>query len=155
MSTPPKVAPAQALLNKQLDTYIHFFNNLEQELTADNVMRLTQADVRFCDPFNDVQGQQNMHAVLAHFVSKVRNPSFAVTHSAWCDNICFIRWDFSGMLPTFGQWTFSGVSELHFNADGKVFLHLDHWDAAQHFYEKLPILGRLIAFIRRRIALGL
>ena len=34
--------------------------------------------------------------------------------------------------------------------DGRIRLHRDYWDAAEELYEKLPVLGHLMRWLRRR-----
>ncbi|MEM7209096.1 MAG: nuclear transport factor 2 family protein [Pseudomonadota bacterium] len=136
-------------LDESLQRYIYFFNNLENEI--DNIGRYTDPDIEFRDPFNHVVGHQAMTKLLRKFYSSVDSPHFDVTQSAWNGNVCFIRWDFSGKLSLFGDWNFPGVSELHFSDSAKVCKHIDHWDSGEHFYARLPILGRLVQMIRRRV----
>jgi hypothetical protein len=47
---------------------------------------------------------------------------------------------------------FEGVSRLKMNDEGRVIEHIDYWDAAEHLYAKMPIIGWLIGIIKRRIA---
>jgi limonene-1,2-epoxide hydrolase len=136
--------------SETLEEYIHFFNTLEQGLNNGTLQRLTHADMRFSDPFNDVQGHEQITAVLKHFVKQVKSPHFNVLHIAWDQQVCLLRWDFSGELPKFGQWSFPGVSEIHFNDEGLITLHQDHWDASQFFYQKLPIIGPVLRWIRKQ-----
>lgn len=133
-----------------LDEYIHFFNTLEHGLQNGTLERLTTPDMRFSDPFNNVQGHSEVKAVLQHFVKQVKSPHFNILHISWNDQVCMLRWDFSGELPRLGHWSFPGVSEIHFNELGLITLHQDHWDAAQFFYQKLPIIGAVIRWIRHR-----
>lgn len=133
-----------------LNEYIHFFNTLEDGLKNGTLERLTTADMQFSDPFNNVQGHREVKAVLQHFVKQVKSPHFEVLHISWSNQVCMLRWDFSGELPRIGHWAFPGVSEIHFNDQGLITLHQDHWDAGQFFYQKLPIIGSVIRWIRRR-----
>ncbi len=132
-----------------LERYIYFFNNLHIEL--DRADEYVSEDSLFQDPFNRVEGIPQLTTVLQKFVSSVRSPNFHVTHKAWSGNVCFIRWDFSGHLSLFGEWRFPGVSELHFDTHGHVRKHIDHWDSGEHFYQRLPVLGRIVQMIRRRV----
>ena len=36
-------------------------------------------------------------------------------------------------------------------ADGRVAYHRDYWDAAEEVYEKIPLLGGLLRWIKRRL----
>jgi len=39
-----------------------------------------------------------------------------------------------------------------FDDNGLVVAHIDYWDAAQNLYERLPLIGWLFAWLRRRLA---
>jgi hypothetical protein len=43
-----------------------------------------------------------------------------------------------------------GGSHLQFGADGRITLHRDYWDAAEELYEKLPGVGALMRWLKRR-----
>ncbi len=45
----------------------------------------------------------------------------------------------------------TGVSQVRFNAEGKVTLHQDFWDSGKNFYRHLPVAGGMIGFIRKRL----
>jgi hypothetical protein len=40
--------------------------------------------------------------------------------------------------------------QLHLDAIGLITLHRDYWDAAEELYEKLPLLGSLMRWLKRR-----
>ena len=132
-----------------LERYIYFFNHIHSEL--ENIDTYISKDIYFQDPFNKLSDIEQVKHTLKKFSDSVKNPFFDVSHRAWSEHTCFIRWNFSGHLSQFGDWRFPGVSELHFDDQGKVCQHIDHWDAGEHFYQRLPVLGRLIKMIRRRI----
>ena len=46
--------------------------------------------------------------------------------------------------------TVHGSSHLHLAADGRIAIHRDYWDAAEELYEKLPVLGALMRWLKRR-----
>jgi hypothetical protein len=43
-----------------------------------------------------------------------------------------------------------GGTHLVFNDEGLVTLHRDYWDAAEELYEKLPLVGGLMRWLKRR-----
>ena len=47
--------------------------------------------------------------------------------------------------------TIHGASHLRFGADGRVVVHRDYWDAAEELYEKLPLVGALMRWLKRRL----
>jgi hypothetical protein len=46
--------------------------------------------------------------------------------------------------------TIHGSSHLRFNVAHQVMYHRDYWDAAEELYEKIPVLGSLMRFIKRQ-----
>ncbi len=46
--------------------------------------------------------------------------------------------------------TVRGASLLVLDGPGLVTLHRDYWDAAEELYEKLPVVGALMRWLRRR-----
>jgi hypothetical protein len=45
-----------------------------------------------------------------------------------------------------------GVTHLCFDTDGLVCLHRDYWDPAEELYERLPIIGSLMRWLKKRLA---
>jgi steroid Delta-isomerase len=45
-----------------------------------------------------------------------------------------------------------GAGHIRFAADGRVVYHRDYWDAAEDLYEKLPVLGILMRWLKRQAA---
>ncbi|WP_110189710.1 nuclear transport factor 2 family protein [Pokkaliibacter plantistimulans] len=139
--TGPSDAVTARLLQQGLERYLQVFTRLHLGLQGLDDCLTEQ--VEFRDPFNHVQGRAAVQRVLQHFIEHVSEPRFVIQHCAWSGSLCFVRWDFSGVVKGLGDWCFPGVSELHFDEQGRVLRHLDHWDAGTHFYSRLPLLGWL------------
>ena len=126
-----------------------------ESLSAADVARLPlfyAADVRFKDPFNDVQGVAAVQRVFAHMFVALDEPRFIVRDIVVQGDQCFLSWDFVFRFRRFarGEQVVRGGSHLHFDAQGRVVRHRDYWDAAEELYEKLPGLGALMRWLRRR-----
>ena len=83
-----------------------------------------------------------------------REMRFEVIDVARHDRRGFILWRMVMRPKRFGgdqPWIVDGVSEVELTAEGKVAAHLDHWDAASQFYERLPVLGVLMRLVKRRL----
>ena len=39
---------------------------------------------------------------------------------------------------------------MKFAADGRINFHRDYWDAAEELYEKLPLVGSLMRWLKRQ-----
>ncbi|SEP58336.1 SnoaL-like domain-containing protein [Ectothiorhodospira magna] len=135
--------------------YVEFFTRL-QEPDLERLDTLFTPDARFKDPFNDVMGVEQIAAVFHHMFQQCPAPRFHVHGWAIQGNTVFLHWRFLDREDdAAGRWRLDvdGVSRVLFNEEGKVFSHIDYWDPAEHLYEQLPLVGSLLRFIRRRIAI--
>ena len=129
-----------------------FFETLAPHSVAD-LGRYYAADARFKDPFNDVSGLPAIAHIFTHMFQRLEQPRFVVTQQVVQGAQCFMCWEFhfgfKGLQRAQAQ-VILGATHLQFSAQGLVTLHRDYWDAAQELYEKLPLLGGLMRWLRRR-----
>jgi hypothetical protein len=139
-------------LHDTVQRLVTFFEHLQpQDLS--HLQTLYAADARFKDPFNEVQGLQDIERIFAHMFHALHEPHFVVTGRLAQDHQCFITWDFRFRFKRFDTdtWqTVRGGTHVVFNDEGLVTLHRDYWDAAEELYEKIPFLGGLIRWLKRR-----
>jgi steroid delta-isomerase len=135
-----------------LQRYIEFFERLSPDTLADIASVMTE-DVRFVDPFNDVTGIEKTKNIFRHMFDSISDARFTVKHAGMAegsDTQAMISWvldcQFRGK-----PYKIEGMSDVVFASDGRVISHIDHWDAAQQFYEYLPFVGWLLRGIRRRL----
>lgn len=141
-------------MEERARAYIRFYETMTPESLA-HLADVVSPDIHFVDPFNDVVGVDDMRRILQKMFADLAEPRFAVTHCAWDGALCFLRWRFTALSKDKGEsWTIDGMSELRFAPDGRVASHIDHWDAGRQFYERLPLLGGILRFIRRRLAVA-
>ena len=114
--------------------------------------RLYASDARFKDPFNEVQGLQAIQRVFDHMFATLGAPRFKILDALVQGDRAFLSWDFHARLDQ-GRGhalTIHGTTLLYFGPDGHIVMHRDYWDAAEELYEKLPLLGRLMRWLKRR-----
>ncbi len=132
--------------------YVSFYESLTPE-SLGRLDELCTPDVRFRDPFNDVTGITAYRAILAEMFVQVETPRFQVSDRALSGRVAYLRWDFTFKPKRGGTpWRIEGMSEVHFDRRGRVSAHLDYWDSGSQFYARLPVVGRLIGFVRKRLA---
>lgn len=106
------------------------------------------SDAFFKDPFNEVRGLLAIEAIFQHMFRKIENPRFVITLMVQQGDEAFLTWDF--LLPIRGrEQCIRGASHIRFNPAGLVEWHRDYWDAAEELYEKLPVLGGLMRWLKR------
>ncbi len=109
-------------------------------------------DARFKDPFNQVQGVAAIARIFSHMFRTLDAPRFQVIDIVADGDALFLTWDFSFRTrgARAGPMASHGASHIRFNATGQVALHRDYWDAAEELYEKLPLLGALMRWLKKR-----
>ena len=131
---------------------INFFERLDPD-SLKNLANIYSQEARFKDPFNDVLGVKGIESIFTHMFETLDSPRFIVTERIVQDRQCFLVWEFRFRFKRFdteSMQTIHGGSHLKFNADGKVTLHRDYWDAAEELYEKLPMVRVLMRWLKRR-----
>jgi hypothetical protein len=129
-----------------------YFQSLTRESVARVGLYYTE-DARFKDPFNDVTGLVDIARIYLHMFDRLEQPGFTITGRWERDGGAMVAWDFRFRMKAIqGGRTqlIRGVSQLEFAADGRIRLHRDYWDAAEELYEKLPVVGVLMRFLKRR-----
>lgn len=142
-----------------LDTTAHslsrlvvFFETLTEKSVADLPL-IYAPEARFKDPFNAVQGCAAISAIFSHMFVALEAPRFVVIERISQGQQCFLTWEFRFRFKNYQQTTeqvILGASHIVFNEQGLVSLHRDYWDAAEELYEKLPIVGSVMRWLKRR-----
>ncbi len=114
--------------------------------------RVYSEQASFKDPFNHVQGLPAITAIFSHMFATLDAPRFAVVDAVAAGDDAFLTWDFTfrSRGGDARPLCIHGASHLRFGADGRVLMHRDYWDAAEELYEKLPVIGALMRWLKRR-----
>jgi hypothetical protein len=132
-----------------LDRYAAFWEALSRE-TLPHLTALVATDIRFKDPFNDLRGADQMLACMA-LMFHHGSPRFTVLDRAMGrDDRGYLRWRCTIAHERGTPTVLEGMSEIRFNAEGRAVEHIDHWDAAEQLYERVPVLGSVLRRIKRR-----
>ena len=134
-----------------LKALIDFFESISPE-SARELSRVYTDEVWFKDPFNEVTGIAEVSRIFIHMFEQVDAPRFVVTHSVLQGEHAFLTWDFLFRMKrgSAGEQCIRGATHVRFAADGRVEFHRDYWDAAEELYEKLPVLGALMRWLKRK-----
>jgi len=132
----------------RVDDLVRFYETLTPESVGD-MGRIYAEDAFFKDPFNEVQSLPAIKAIFARMFQSVACPRFTVTERIVGANSAALTWTFE--FSTRGLAILvRGASVLRFGPDGRVVYHRDYWDVAEELYEKLPVVGTLMRWMKRR-----
>jgi hypothetical protein len=132
--------------------YASFFENLKSQDEQKKYALFFDENSHFEDPFQKVQGLSAIYKVFENMYKTLHMPSFTVEEIVCEGRVAYLRWSFVYKLsPNAEEQSFVDVSRVEFGENGKVLWHVDYWDAAQNVYEKIPLLGAVLRFIKRKI----
>lgn len=137
-----------------MSEFLEHFARQFAGLNKDNLQRLGELysdDVHFTDPLHDVHGLSDLHAYFAKLYANVSELSFDFRgFDQVREGEGYLRWVMSYRHPRLDGGrliTVEGCSHLLWR--DKVYRHRDYFDAGALLYEHLPVLGRVIAWLKR------
>jgi hypothetical protein len=134
----------------ELERLVQFYQNLSEASLA-LLPAIYARDAQFKDPFNEVRGIEPITAIFRHMYEQVDEPRFVVRTRVLQGADAFLVWDFTFRMKRFSRepQCIRGATHVRFDAAGAVAMHRDYWDAAEELYEKLPLLGSLMRWLKR------
>jgi steroid Delta-isomerase len=136
----------------RIQRIVDFFESLTPQ-AVQKMGELYAANAYFKDPFNEVRGLTEVQRIFSHMYVALHEPHFVVTNTITQGDQCFIVWDFKFRFKRFDTVTMQtvrGCSHLQLATDGRIAFHRDYWDAAEELYEKLPWMGALMRWLKKR-----
>jgi hypothetical protein len=128
-----------------------------EHLAPADLARLGQiyaADAYFRDPFNEVRGLPAIRRIFAGMFEDLDACRFRILETVVADEGALLTWDMTFRFRRFRRdvvQTIHGATHLRFDGAGRVAYHRDYWDAADELYAKLPLIGPLMRWLKRRV----
>ena len=139
-------------MRQRFQQIAHYF----ETLTPDSVSALKDyysETARFKDPFNEVVGVPAIQKIFEHMFVSLEKPHFVITGQVIEGDQAFLTWEFRFRFKRFDTQTDQvvlGTSHLVLDAQQRISLHRDYWDVAEELYEKLPWLGALMRWLKKK-----
>ena len=139
----------------RLDPALRRFCEFYRDFSPAWIARLSELyapDFAFHDPFLSI------HADLPHLqqhfakVTKLAVSRFLVDDAAVGQHGAYVRWTWVWRWRVKSpEKRVPGVTWLRFGDDGKVVHHQDLFDAADGFYDVVPVLGGVLRALKKRL----
>lgn len=129
-----------------------------ENLTPGDVQRLSDIyapNAYFRDPFNEVRGVAAIGRIFSRMFEQLENCRFAILETIVDANGTLLTWDMTFRMRRYRPdrvHHIHGATHLKFDTAGRIAYHRDYWDVAEELYEKLPVIGALMRWLRRRAA---
>lgn len=139
-----------------MSSFLRQFAQRFAQLDKDNLQRLGELytdDVRFTDPLHEVQGLGQLCGYFAELYANVSELRFDFHgFDQITEGEGYLRWVMSYRHPRLAGGRLIRVDGCsHLRWRDKVYCHRDYFDAGALLYEHLPVLGRAIAWLKRRM----
>jgi ketosteroid isomerase-like protein len=142
--------------NYELPLWLSNFIEIYQRLSTDNLALLNDIyspDVIFVDPIHHIAGFDNLAAYFADLYTNLSSCSFNVDEVIHNEQEAAIYWTMQYCHPKLNKGnvvSVHGHSKLR-GKDGKVIYHRDYLDLGAMIYEHVPVLGKIIKHIKKRV----
>ncbi len=132
------------------------FRRFYDEFSETWIARLEELyapDFAFRDPFHAITGDYvQLRAYFRRVLTALAETRFITEDSAIGADGSYVRWRWEWKRkPSSPLRVVPGVTHLRLAADGRITQHTDLFDAAEGFYEALPVIGGALRAIKRRL----
>lgn len=140
-------------LETQLEQLLHWYSTMSPGSVMQAV-NFYHVNARFKDPFNEVHGVNLIMRIFNHMFAATEAPRFVMMDQIVQGDQAFVTWTFEFRLKG-KHYSVVGGSHLKFDEEGLVIDHRDYWDAAEELFQKLPVIGGPIRWLRRKFVVPL
>jgi ketosteroid isomerase-like protein len=139
------------MTSQHIQRVIDQFENLSPN-SIDALVALYSKDAFFKDPFNEVKGHAHIKHIFSHMFTQVNNPHFVIKNTLENGSQACLIWEFIFQLKQSSEinQAIRGCTWMTFNEELLITEHRDYWDAAEELYEKIPVLGALMRWLKKR-----
>ena len=135
---------------------VNFTENYSQ-LSTDNLELLENIyhkNVVFIDPLHELHGFENLQHYFYGLYENITSCQFTIEHIFNKNNEAAIYWKMSYQHPKLnsGRLVFVQGHSYIKGEEDKVIYHRDYLDAGAMLYEQLPVIGKLIQWIKAKAA---
>lgn len=141
------------VLPQWLDNFIEVYQGLGTD-NLSNLQSVYHQDIAFQDPLHKLNGFDQLEAYFSQLYQHVLTCRFVVKEVVQQGNQAAIYWT---MTYQHQQLKGGAVIEVEGHSlikaqDDKVIYHRDYLDLGQMLYEHVPLLGRVIAWLKNRVS---
>ncbi|MBN1549985.1 nuclear transport factor 2 family protein [bacterium] len=143
------------ILEKAFLQFKDFYKVYSKDIIERDLRKLYAQNAYFRDPFNEVEG---IDAIEKHFLASadtIDSCVFDIEEPVMSGHDVYCRWIMHLQLKRDKTKEITqtlGMSHVRFSNAGEIVFHVDYWDPSIAVYEKIPVLKRLVQFVRKRVS---
>jgi hypothetical protein len=127
------------------------FSDMKPETVRERTLATYAEDAYLNDNLVALEGAQSIAGYFARTVANVSAIEVAFLDVSHSGPEYYARWRMtvtSDRLDGGAPVVSHGVTHFRFDADGRILVHKDFWDAGTGLYEHVPVLGLLLRAVR-------
>jgi hypothetical protein len=136
-----------------VESFKHLFNTLNADTCKSGIIEMVYADnVEFIDCFHHIIGVNAFNEYCASIYQNVQFCQFEFHDEFIKQDSAMLTWTMAYIHPKLngGNTIYvNGSSHIRFNE--KVYHHQDYVDGGALLYEHIPVLKRVIQFLKKRM----
>lgn len=138
-----------------IERFTRFLQNIgDQNFIRENTVKTYRQDAYLDDTLTTHHGAAAIENYFLQTAGSLTGAKVTIDDVVRSGPDHYIRWTMviSAKPLARGQPVHSiGISQVRFDAEGKVAVHQDFWDSGDNFFGKLPVSGGIIGLIRKRL----
>jgi len=152
-----KITTPSTISLAEYPLWLKNFVDIYQTLSVDNLDLLAtiyHQDVSFIDPMHHVEGFEQLTKYFAGLYQNLTTCKFMIEEVIVQDSHATLFWTMNYQHTKLNKGksiTVNGCSHIR-GKDDKVYYHRDYLDLGAMLYEQLPLIGRIICWIKQKAA---
>ena len=137
---------------KAIEKFNEFYKVFSTDVIRKSIKDVYAENAYFRDCFREVQGVDNLEKYFISSTETFHECTFDIQDVASHGGNYYYRWIMNLILKRNKDDKLQavGMSHVRYDKNGKIIFHQDYWDTGI-IYEKIPLLGSIITWIRNRI----
>ena len=136
-----------------MEKVMEVYRNLTKN-NIDSLQQIYSPEVVFQDPAHRVSTRKQLVDYFENLYRDCQQVEFTFHHHQKVENIGYLQWTMTLRHPKLRSGrpvAVDGVSRLRFDEENLIVHHQDYFDLGAMLYEHLPLIGRLIVMVKRRL----
>jgi limonene-1,2-epoxide hydrolase len=137
---------------KAIEKFYDFYKVFSGDVIRKAIKDVYAENAYFRDGFREVQGIENLEKYFLSSTETFHECTFDIQDVASHEGNYYYRWVMNLFLKRNKDEKLQavGMSHVRYDKNGKIIFQQDYWDTGVIF-EKIPVLGPIITWIRNRI----
>ena len=142
---------AAAAVDDGLGRFLALFDTFDPAPVAEAARGLYAEDAYFNDGFVELEGREAIADYLARSAGHASALDIEIEEIVRSDTGVYVRWMMRFTTSGGKAVHAPGISHLRFDVAGRILYHRDYWDASGALASMVPVVGRVLEAVRKRL----